>query len=570
MREHCQTGQVIDDRYRILKRIGTGATSAVFLATHIRAGGLWAVKEIRPDARVGHEIARNSLNAEIEILKKLSHPLLPRIVDVAEDEERFYVIMEYFEGRSLEELMMIGGAPDPDKVLEIGTALCDVLSYLHAQKPPVIYRDLKPANIILQNDGQIRLIDFGSAVRYGDSETMQVCDGTRAYAAPEQLEGFYDERSDIYCLGRTLYHLCTGNVPVGKTLTVPDRELNRIIRKCTMEDPGRRYASCGEVVFDLWKAQLIESGIMRRVKIKAGVFCATLLMMCVCAGLGLYLRGVQARRTLDAYTYHMEQALASVDSARQLQAFRSALQVDPSREEAYLELLERVYLQDSVYTQEEDASFLELLMTRDADGRRYEEVLAAGSDGMDRLHFSLGLAYFYCYEGNGNKVMAYPHLCAAAESRHLAEEQRRMAGILSGISSYYTTLGRGDKSGDAVTGYRTYWEDLEQILAYGLPAGENDLTTMMICQEVLHQLHMNACRFKAAGVTREQMERAAEQIGETLASDTRLVAGVGEEEMIELRSDLMETLTLASQTLRAVFPERESDTVMQAAARVEP
>lgn len=557
--------RTMDQRFRILKQIGSGGTSAVYLARHVRAGKLWAIKEIRIDARVGARVAWNSLNAEIEILKRLSHPLLPRIVDVVEEPGRFYVIMDYFEGRPLGEVLARTEGLTATQTLKIGIALCDVLQYLHGLDPPVIYRDLKPANIILRPDGQIRLIDFGAAISYGRTPAVQICDGTPAYAAPEQLQGCSDERTDLYCLGKTLYHIVTGCVPTALASTPVKGSLSQIIRKCTARDPAARYASAAELKKDLYRALLKESGRLRRLKQKCMVFAACILLMCASGGAGIWLRHGAGKKVRDAYTAYMEEAVGAPSQEACTKALTQAMTVDPAREDAYLELLERVYLSDAVYTRAEDAAFQKILMTRGADGKTFSEALTGGENGMDYLHYRLGLAYYYCYEGVGNKTLAFPHLKTASESGTLPLRRRELAERLSVISGYYARLGCVDKSGDDSVRYGSYWEDLEEALNGGLSDTENLTTGYMICKELLYQVHMNAGRFKADGVDAKRMETALKQVTSFLQTHKDpLPSG----ELTVLCADLTETAALAEQTLRAVYRDDvlRTDHVMQASA----
>jgi serine/threonine-protein kinase len=133
------------------------------------------------------------LLAEIDMLKSFDHPNLPKIVDVIDAKESFVMIMDYIEGSSLSKLIKDGAQPEAT-VIHWGKQLCDVLHYLHTHNPPIIYRDLKPANIMLKPDGQITLIDFGTARQYKEQNLADTtCLGTVGYAAPEQLEA-WDKR----------------------------------------------------------------------------------------------------------------------------------------------------------------------------------------------------------------------------------------------------------------------------------------------------------------------------------------------------------------------------------------
>lgn len=257
-----EVGYVLDGKYKILSEIGHGGMSVVYMALNEKANKTWAVKEIRKDGKMDFNIVRQGLVAEIETLKKLNHPNLPSIVDVIEDNDSFIIVMDYIEGNSLDKALLEHGAQPQENVIEWAMQLCDVLGYLHSCNPPIIYRDMKPANIMLKPDGNIALIDFGTAKTYEIDLGETTGIGTIGYAAPEQFIGSgmgrTDARTDIYCLGITLYHLLTGvdpckNVIADKSIRAVNPALSpgleEIIIKCTQPDPKDRYQSCDELLY---------------------------------------------------------------------------------------------------------------------------------------------------------------------------------------------------------------------------------------------------------------------------------------------------------------------------------
>ena len=207
-----QIGSVIDGKYKILNEIGHGGMSTVYLAINEKANKPWAVKEVRKSLNRDFNLLRQSLIMETDLLKKLNHPNLPSIIDVIDSDENFLIVMDYIEGNTLERLLAEEGAQPQDKVARWALQLCDVLDYLHTRPMPVIYRDMKPSNIMVKSDGNVVLIDFGTAREFKEHNVQDTCClGTNGYAAPEQFGGMgqTDARTDIYCLGTTLYHLVT-------------------------------------------------------------------------------------------------------------------------------------------------------------------------------------------------------------------------------------------------------------------------------------------------------------------------------------------------------------------------
>ena len=149
---------IVDGKYEILKEIGHGGMSTVYLAMDKNLNKQWAVKEIRKRGNDKNDQAVvNSLLVEAGLMKKLDHPALPRIVDIINSEETICIIMDYIEGETLEKILEKYGAQPEEVVVEWAMQLCDVLMYLHAQKPPIIYRDMKPGNIMLKPEGNLKV-----------------------------------------------------------------------------------------------------------------------------------------------------------------------------------------------------------------------------------------------------------------------------------------------------------------------------------------------------------------------------------------------------------------------------
>lgn len=255
-------GSVLDGKYKIISVIGQGGMSTVYLARHQRLNKEWAVKEISREYCENYEMISRQLVLEADILKKLNHPGLPKIIDIIEKKDVIWMVMEFIEGKTLKEVLKERGRIQETEVLSWGKQLCEVLSYLHSRTPPIIYRDLKPDNIILKKTGRLVLIDFGTAREYcyekNSTDTTYL--GTRGYAAPEQYGGMgqTDERTDIYCLGVTLYSMLTGYSPEKPPYKIYHQqywgeniscEIKEVILKCIQLEPDMRYQNCKELSY---------------------------------------------------------------------------------------------------------------------------------------------------------------------------------------------------------------------------------------------------------------------------------------------------------------------------------
>lgn len=160
-----EIGTILDGKYEILKMIGRGGMSYVYLAIDNRLNKQWAVKEVRTNGQ-NVNLLIERLVSETNILKKIDHPVIPRIVDILRENELIYVVMDYVEGRTMAEVLQTQGAQSQETVVEWGKQLADALYYLHSMNPPIIYRDMKPSNVMLKPDGGIKLIDFGTAKEF--------------------------------------------------------------------------------------------------------------------------------------------------------------------------------------------------------------------------------------------------------------------------------------------------------------------------------------------------------------------------------------------------------------------
>jgi len=250
-------GEIIADKYRIIDFLGEGGTSAVYLAENIVLSNLWAIKVLSKNSpRISTDLE------EIGILKDLSHPMLPRIADLTEDSDNYYIVIDYFPGSNLLRVLECQGKIHERTLLKWTKDLLDVLKYLHSRTPPIIYGDLKPANLIVDDIGQLRLVDFGTARYYTNEKTEDtVYIGTQGYAAPEQYGiGQTDERTDLYSLGMTIIHLATGIHPVKlgpdkikdalKKAGITQRYINFIL-KLVQTDPCKRFQTCEEAIEEL-------------------------------------------------------------------------------------------------------------------------------------------------------------------------------------------------------------------------------------------------------------------------------------------------------------------------------
>lgn len=253
---------VLGGRYRILSVLGQGGMGTVYLAEDLKLHGKqWAIKET--------DVANHDFQKfmdEAEILTKLSHPYLPNVVDylAVEEEGVSYLVMDYIKGQTLQEVFAAQNRSMPyRKIVRYAVQICELFQYLHhEQEKPIIYRDLKPSNLMIDEKDQIRLIDFGIARNFKEgkqTDTVQL--GTIGFAAPEQFEGRQtDHRTDLYALGAVMYYLLSDGQYYYVTRKRLDEvveglppELVRTVEKLLRKSPIERYQQAAQVRDDLLK-----------------------------------------------------------------------------------------------------------------------------------------------------------------------------------------------------------------------------------------------------------------------------------------------------------------------------
>ena len=278
-------------KYTVIRELGQGGEGCVYLARDEDLQRLVAIKKMNRKEQDGEE--EKQLMKEADFLQQLRHPMLPVVYDLLW-EDAWYLVMEYIQGTTMHDYIEQNGYVQEEQACAWAEQLLDILEYLHTRKTPVIYRDLKPDNIMVCPDGRLKLVDFGAAYRrsFGGVQEHGMA-ATIGYAAPEQIIGgrdseydaqierqpwfarkvvskrgceraiqtaYADERSDIYAFGKVLYYIVTGADPAKPpytSLSVRDYQpllsdrLERLIRKCIKADPSERYQVVSEIRRDL-------------------------------------------------------------------------------------------------------------------------------------------------------------------------------------------------------------------------------------------------------------------------------------------------------------------------------
>ena len=481
-----QVGSVIDGKYRVIDQIGEGGMSIVWLVTDSRLNKQWAIKEIKKNARTEtHKVIVDSLRAEANLMKGLDHPALPRIVDIIEDGNSLYVVMDFIQGDDLLSILKNHRRViTEDDVVDWGIQLCDALTYLHSKG--IVYRDMKPGNVMLMADGTVKIIDFGIAREYSpdkEDDTMPL--GTRGYASPEAFKRGVQTTpiSDIYSLGVTLFHLVTGHGPmeyVDQPTLPPIRIINPtlsegleyVIIKATQWNPAERYQSCNEMRYDLEHLDELTKDHRRGLERTMTLFKTFAIAGVVCLVLGI--GTMVASNVVRSGTYGDITSRAAVASTEEVggqpseaeQLYMQAISIKPNDIEAYSHLVNDVYKADSEFTTSEASRWVDVFNKNQRS--------ISGNKDFAKLCYDAGVDYFVYYAygdelTRGKQSVTWFEQAMAAKdgnaSSTLKDAEYSAANVYSTIGKFSDVLKQALQEGTESQVYADYWEALEQVVA---------------------------------------------------------------------------------------------------------
>lgn len=546
-----EIGSLVDGKYKVLDKIGQGGMSVVYLALNERANKAWAIKEIRKDGIQDFVVVKQGLIAEINILKSLNHRYLPSIVDVIDDKDTFLIVMDYIQGKTLndvlKESMEAKGVPlCVEDVILWGSQICDVFCYLHSRPQPIIYRDMKPENVVLKPDGEICVIDFGTArIFKNENSEDTTCLGTPGYAAPEQYGGNGQTRpqTDIYNLGATLHHLVTGRNPAATPFNFPKitqcrsvlleetprnlRDkllgLEMIIDKCTQYEISGRYQSCVELKYDLEHPEELGHPYRKKLKYKIAMFGSSAALSLILGSVSLFGLVMKNITKTSGYDYFIDDA-STASLEEKLEDYRQAIEINPVRKEAYIKILE-VMLDDEDFSAEEDAELISILNSRDGGREKVNKTcFQSNQSGYIEFSYRMGLAYYYSMGSGGDKSSAAGwfknvtdtdlSVLDLGENDKYKNAWKARAQVLGRISSYYKNkLGVTNKAGDTEITYLDYWNDLMMLFNADVAEQDNMITELRLYNEMVYQIYTRMVEFKnEAGIGRKTMETVLEDI----------------------------------------------------------
>lgn len=479
----------------------------MYLAIHERTCRLWAVKRIAEnELRIGE--------GEAAFWMGLAHPGLPELADLFREGDYWYLVMEYIPGKTLDTIRREEGEQPPARVADWMRQLCGTLNYLHSRTPPVIHGDIKPSNLICRADGRLILTDLGASRKTGSLKP--VIQGTRFYAAPEQIHGQAEICSDIYSMGKTMEYMLeetgeggTGRLKTGaRGLQRPDgkgyggkrgrKDINRILGKCTEPDPQKRYRCVREV----------EDALLRSGKRAVRKWLALLAGGCSIAAAAVT-AAEQSQTKIQREQYQIYCQSSDISE------IKSAIFLDPYRDEAYQKLIEQI-LEDNRMTAEEETELREILQVN-------EKYLIQEPKPYGIVAYQTGIAYWFYGEEQDNKKRGAAWFEKAAKTKCLTEEQQERCQAFTKLGKAYRFLDQKAALEAGGFSYRELWSTCRELSVWQNRSGFPEL---QIWKELLGFVNTCMSGFYREGVSREEIEdliwRAEEETGRRTVGEERL------------------------------------------------
>lgn len=338
-----EINEIFEQKYKIIKSIGQGGMGTVYLAVDISDQSKWAIKE-----EWITDQNKKLLFSEADIMAKVSYPAFPKFRSKIEKDGFLYIIMEYVEGATLEKIVKKKGIIEERYVVDWFRQACEALQYLHGLETPIVYRDFKPSNIMLDMNGRVRIIDLGIAQEYREGGSKaEMAAFTRGYAAPEQYNKRYklDGRTDIYALAVTMHYLITGKnptkppyefEPARKLQKNASRAIEYILKKCLQPNPDKRYANAGLLLDDLNHMDELQSRLLRRVKRQRAAVLGILGLAAVLF-IAVYIVNFRMQtETIEKYYAYLEQASEADTLEEARYAVSLAMELSPDNPDAYI------------------------------------------------------------------------------------------------------------------------------------------------------------------------------------------------------------------------------------------
>ena len=514
-----EIGSIVDGKYRILSKVGQGGMSTVYLAINEKANKPWAIKEVRKDGIQNFEVVRQSLIVETDLLKKLKHDNLPSIIDIIDQDDNFLIVMDYIEGITL------------DKVIkEYGPQKQDAREYKERAS--------------------------------GDT----ACLGTQGYAAPEQFggQGQTDARTDIYCLGATMYHLLTGHNPSEPPyemypITYWDASLSSglegIILKCTQKNPEDRYQTAEELMYALQNYRDLDAPMIRKYKHRVISFATSAALAVLCGVMAVTMHVSARGQQKSEYAYLIDAAQKASSQEDKKAYYLEAINTDSTKEDAYLGLIDN-FIEDGVFTDDEEKTLIRLNASTQKYLQKLEET---NKQEYADLCFRIGNAYWFYYEHQESRQStAVPWFTTAASyyaNMEGMEQEYKRCNIYIEIGNFYKKIIAAQIEGTDEGMYGTYWQNLIELKKLNDAAPDRELITLRLYQEIITRSTEYAKYLKEDGITKEDIMTVYNEI----SSDIDAMEHSSNSKVDEEINNIRNLMKQAEPMIRSSYKEEKQE-----------
>lgn len=501
--------KVLNGRYEILKVIHANGMSNVYLATDNNLNKQWCLKEIRKSESGRDNVEYYSLLQEAMIMKGLNHSSIPRITSIENSGDSVFIIMDYVDGMSVKAWLLKKGKINQDIVVTWMKQVTSVMLYLHNRKEPIFYRDMKPDNIMIQSDGNIKLLDFGiSVVIKEKGQIIEKALGTKGYAAPEQSKKglVCDLRSDIYAMGKTMYYMLTGLNPAQlpkeklKSVRLIDSSisigLEQIVEKCTQDNPDDRYQSCEELLYALQNYKTLDTkyrkSLRRKCNLVIALFISSIFVLSM-SFIPYNLNKNQQSKEYQRLKVVAEQTGRAVD-------YEALLDVEPQDVTSYIGYIDAIK-QDGIFSKDEENTLLGYININLEQLKLKEDY---GS-----LAYNIGKLYWFYYEGNSDdegvltSVKWFKDALDLGYETELSNVYYQLGTFKRSITSSVTESSDGGM-------YREYWGNLNK--AKSIDNGE--LVNLQLNSATASCISTYAYNLKSDGVSYEEVTKEINSLKE--------------------------------------------------------
>lgn len=521
--------RILDNKYEVLKCIHNKGMANVYMVRDTTLGGVWCMKEIVKSEAGKNNIEYIGILNEANVLRRLNHPSIPRIALIDEDEDSLLIIEDWVDGNTLQKFIEAKTRVRQDMAVAWMKQICNIMLYLHSEtsrKKPVFYRDMKPENIIIQSDGNIKLLDFGvSIILEEEGQIPKYPAGTKGYAPPEQKKKNLpcDLRSDIYATGMTFYHMLTGLSPVNFErselrpiqMLAPDvsKGLIRVVEKCIEENPDDRYQDFTELLYALQNYEELDTEYRRKSVKKVKIVLGLGILGLILSLSSLIPRFVAKSQEDSEY----DRLVAVAEQSGKQEDYEAAINMRPTNLGPYGGYLGTIRL-DGKFSFDEEKKLLGFINPNLAELKK--------SSDFPKLAYDIGRLYWLYYEGSldDSKVLSIRWF----EDSINGDYNKESATVYKSIGDFKKNIQVSIKELTDGGLYKKYWSDLQKVREI---EGVGELIEIQINTSIAECISAYAYNLRRDGVSYEDVAAELARIksfveaGESFASSEALVEG---------------------------------------------